>query len=1141
MSYDRRPIQPTLQPEPSLIVEASVVEEASSPVEPKIVEASTGEEEEVDPNFGELQVAEYIVFLLALDTYMRYLEEAAGEQDVVDDMTKHGLRLLRMADTLHLGSIGAFLKENLPSDTHKKMLERALRLKPTADGAARRALQVRTLLSRGGTSTMRAVFQTNKALMAVRTAIAASMVDDADAALDKFAVIPMKNIKIRNWIDDAAKQAGSGLPPGAITTVNQGVSDDVKKILVEKMKQDGASITSNEGNDAGDSQDNILNRVQLEAETSAKKTMVRSGEEDSPPTKSEVVGIATAAAVAAISDPSNDQNVPASLRSLDAEQRAAALTDGRVLVAAGAGSGKTTTLTSRVAYLVQERKVPPSKIFVVSFNTKAAREIKERIASKIGDDLLNDMTVGTMHSIFKKFVVEYGTAEEKAALTTWLVSPSRGGKQDQRSLSRAPTPGAFTGYMSRLWKECFDEDPPGGTKNIVQGWMMNDISPDQAKAQAADKLEVAQAEWYRWTLGFKGVLKGWSPPCVNSNPKAGKAWGEFLAKWRDNGRARLGDFSDMIILFRDLLKRDPNVRKKLQSMFDHVLVDEAQDLNTVQHQIVAMLTEHVGDGSDGKSVWIVGDADQSINAFVGARPELFAQFHDKEGWKTKTIGTNYRCLPEIVSAASTLLSHHPEKMPRAIKADPTKPVGAASIVVQEPSSHATGAIGVVSQISQDVATGAPLSDYAVLSRTNMELNDYETACIIASVPYARKGGTSFLRSPETITVMSYVNLIVGNDFARMQMSLVEVLNKPNRFFLRAGEAERIIGEAVNSLARNRRSEDKAVNPLDLFTDEGIDYILRAMDPQRRNPSWKTDKDREQLQMLGDALYNMRSMVDKGGTVDRDGKTNPYTTQKMFGDILAITGVGERGKPAPTLRDTLMPSVGGHEEEGDAPPDPDDDPSKKPLGNVEFLFQIAQPDPANPEIDPSDPRKFKAKIDKFVQGSKDLRVNLDEWDSEQQKLPEGQRQKPPCVVLSTVHSVKGAQWNNTTVVMAKGIFPYQPKKKPSEDTMSPEAAERLAKKREEDLLTERQLAYVAMTRAAKSLTIMCPRVTAYGRKDGGLSPFVAEAGLRVGQNVPGKNDPDIQEEDTRVVMARFMGVSSEVPPQEEPSSYDRRAQ
>lgn len=1390
-------------------------------------------------DFGELQVAEYVVFLLSLDTYLRYLQETSGGGDI-DSLGHDGITLLRLADSLHIDAVGAFISKSLKSNAQKNMLERALRLHPSAANATRRAFMVRTVLVRGG-NTMRAVFK-GRALIEVKEAVAASAVGDPDAALDLFAAIPIKNVRIRKWIDKAAKLAGAGMPPNMVAAASAETTEDAHSILKARITKQAAPPASEEHGFANQHQESLIAKVQNQAEASSRRALDVSGQQDKPPTRSEVIGIATAAVVSAATDPQNINNLPPAFRGpppLDEEQQDAAITDGRVIVQAGAGAGKTATLVARIAYLVQEKKVSPSRIFVVTFNKKAGGEIKERLAKKIGDEAVKEMSAGTMHSIFRRFIIDYGNREEKEAVTTWMMASG-----DKKFPSRGPSPAALGGYMGRVWKECKGKEPPPKSATVIQQWQMNNVSPEQA-AKTSDPLTLEQAEWYKWWLGFKGVDKNWKPPC-GDNFKANKAWGEFLAKYRDNGNARIGDFSDMIIMFRDILKRDPSVRKKIQGLFDHVLVDEAQDLNEVQHEVVDMITEHVTDGKDGKSVWLVGDELQcvhedtlvaigndktaragdikagdsvlsyrngevvsqsvvmanksnwtwgykittetgktlsmspnhriwadtgsledglslvylmyrkdkgfrvgvttsgrnqdeqlklayrarfesadamwilealpteaeallaeetysltygvptcvfngrqrnldqdrldeifrrfgangiklleaknldpelphwrsygatrasiqrrviqmtahnqkgtivtlewtgtdlhasvsplatiqeakfenrfrvrkysnsyrealafahklqqatgipfnrrmavpeetpyqlinasglfkgmrvivqdedtitteeivqvekqdgkfvdldvndasnffgggilshnSINRFVGARPELFAQFVDKPGWKVRKIKTNYRSLPEIVENANKLMSGHPKLIPMESRPDPTKPRGQASIVLQTPPDHATGAIQTIDQIAQDLEAGEPITDYAILSRTKMELNDFETACIIKGVPYGRRGGTSFLRSPETITVMSYFNLAVGQDFERMQRSLAEVFNKPNRFFLRAGESERIIQEAIQEKARKTGVSEKQVNPLDLFDDAGIRILVDAMDPGRKWENWKVSATRKELESMGRSLEGMRKLVDDGKVTDRDGKTKNYTTQDLIGDILNLQGVPEsKGKDPPRLRDVLLPSaVGGQEEEED---DPNAEEGEKPVGNVQFLFQIAQG--GDGSDGPSNPKKFKSRIDELVKDSKELRVDIDAWDKAQQGIPNpDDRKAPPCVVLSTVHSVKGAQWNKTTVVMAKGTFPMEKKAKPGQERLDPEMQARKDEADSQDFLTERQLAYVAMTRAKKDLTIICPSVNAYG-KAAGKSIFVMEAGLQNGQNVAGKNDP-----------------------------------
>ena len=554
-------------------------------------------ESEVDPEFGELQVAEYIVFLLALDTYMRYLDEAQSGGE--DDLSRNGIRLLRMADTMHVGTIGSFLRENLPSEIHKKMLERALKLRPSPEGASRRALMIRTLLSRGGASTMRAVFKTNKALREVKEAISASMMDNADVALDIFVKIPLHNARVKTWIKLAAETAVTVQVPANVVEIGSKEAQDQKPGMLAHGVQQLASQGADASKRAQDANTEKLLQIQDGATSSARKAMEQTGEVDAPLTKSEVVGVAVAAATAAMSDPSNPQNVPEPLRSLDDEQRSAALTDGKVAVFAGAGSGKSTTLVARVAYLVKDRRVNPSRILVTSFNTKAASELKTKIGRAAGAEALQQMIVGTMHSLFRRFINDFGTPTERASMGEGFVGSGSSNSQGNKNIAST---------VQYIWEECYGKTRPvpklKSAMMFMARWSGNDISPAQAADQASTKEEADAALWYEMYEGLKGT-NSWRPPCKSS------AYDRFMVTVRKS-HARLGDFTDMLKIFRDILKRDPAVRKKVQGMFDHIIVDEAQDRNTLMRECVDMMSEQVTDGSDGKSIWFVGDDKQCV-------------------------------------------------------------------------------------------------------------------------------------------------------------------------------------------------------------------------------------------------------------------------------------------------------------------------------------------------------------------------------------------------------------------------------------------------------------------------------------------------------------------------------------------------
>lgn len=1399
--------------------------------------------EDEDEAIGELEVSEYIIFLLALDTFMRYIEETTGE-DPRDEVTANGLRLLRLSDAMLAESLTNFLDENLPSKSLKKLLARAMQIRvSTPEGAARRAFQLRTLLSLGGASTQRAVFKTNKSLRQVREAISAAMMADADAALDQLEALQMRNSRLRGWIRLAAKTAVQReIPKNIVEAGSKEAVDQANELLTQQVQSAGAS-GAEEQEEAKTKQSDVLTQVEQEATQAAKKALASSGEADIPPTRSEVVGLAVAAATAAISDPSKPQNVPDPLRKLDDEQRAAALTDGRVLVAAGAGAGKSTTVVSRVEYLVKERRVLPSRVLVTSFNTKAANELKQKIGSAVGGDALDQMSVGTMHSLFRKFIGEYGTPQERSAMG---LGKDRGGFIQNG--------GAVARTVQRLWAECF----PEGTdkekevpklKNVLQfksKWSGNNISPADARAQAKTQKEEDAALWYEYYEGLKGSIPGWQPPC------RGKAYESFMARWRPNDQ-RLGDFDDMLTIFRDILKREPIVRKSLQKMFDHLLVDEAQDLSGVQYDIISMMSEHVTDGKDGKSLWICGDDKQcvaadtpilipgasashdehyhylpadrlsegssvisyrngnlvpqklryvkpsswtwgykvttvggrtltmspnhkiwatppetqegqvavylmyrhdigfrvgitnkwysedyynsfggrafmekaermwfldicqdreeallkevsyslkygvptavfegenrginqeridavftefgknggriledkrlsfdlphwmshsyskhdrlrrtiqmiahsshntqvamewqgddldnslsaasisfgstskgtkrirkwfssyregltfaerlqgvtganlhrrlsmdegplllltasalfpgmsvavvgpdetliheeiasvekvegvtfldldvddasnfigggilshnSIYSFRGARPDLFTRLATTEGWVVRMIRTNYRCQPEIVEAANKLIAYNEDQIPMEAIPSPAKSRHIASIVVETPSDEAGAALTVVEQIKSNIGVGEDVAGHAVLCRTNKELHSYETACIIRGIPYARKGASSFLGSPETKTVLGYAQLVTGDDYSKMQAALADVINRPNRFFVSPDAATKAVEEVLGVYARRTRQDVKSVNPLVALGDVSFQSTL-AEKLTRQRSGFKFNKTVEKIEEMADALSEMQALSQQEG----------FSTKDLFDNILNLSGTvavtdprtGRSQFVEQSLRDSLRADLRDSTSDDDDDDDEEDDETKG-LGNVAFLYKLAEPDPTDPDdlaTPPTSPFGFKAKMERYAARARELRIDITAYEKKQQALPPAERKPPPGVYLGTVHSVKGAQWKNCFVQMPAGKFPFKPPVKPGEPPPPPEEVQ-------EQLEGERRLAYVALTRAAMNLTVVCPDVV--GGKPAGVSEFVSEAGLRVGENVPkpGAAEPPIE--------------------------------
>ncbi len=1065
-------------------------------------------QEDLDLDVGEIQVAEYVVYLLALDTYMRYIEENLGPEQQ-DELTAKGLRLLRSADNIHLSTVGTFMMENLPTQAQKNMLTKALALRPNAAGAGKRALLIRTLLSRGGAGTMRAVFKLNKTLQAIRLAISASMVEDADAALDKLAIIPISNVKIRDWIDEAAKLAGPGYSPTPTQTATLTTSsDDTKKLLEVRIKAEGTSATSEEANKAMAEQSLLTSKVETEATQEAAKSIAARGEQDAPPTRSEVAGIIQAQVNSALTDPADSRNVPPSLRTLDPEQRTAALTDGRVLVAAGAGSGKTTTLVSRIKYLVEERKVHPSKIFACSFNKSAAGGIKGKVAKTVGDIPANQMKIETMHSAFLGLGREFGNPVEKTAL-------ARENLVKEEVVCRT---------IDKLWPVCYAqgknlaEAPPAKKMMRYKSrWAGFGIGPAEAKRLASekgDKEMVQAALYYEWYEGLKGALPGWKAPCTTKDLTA------FYAKYRKQNQ-RIADFDEMLSIPLAILRRDPKAREALQKKYDHVMVDEAQDLNPVQAEIIEIMAEKV-DEAKGQSLWVIGDASQSIYAFRGADVEMFSGLNGKEGWKTRLIKTNYRCAPKIVKAANALIAHNESGMMIEQRPAPGKDEDSGSIVVNTVDDNTDAAIQFASLIKQKMTLeDAAPAHFAVLARTNAELHAFETACLVRGIPYARRGATGLISAPESKALLSYVQMVTGDNYAKMMFALPEVLKKPNRFFVGHDLIDNALPQAVAQYARKIGQDSKSLNPLNLLTNSYFCDILAEKLKPGASP-WQLNKTVEQLVDLGQELLRMKANVEDPS----------YKTLDLFHDILNVKGMEARSKAdgstayepmtfADSLRANIRASMSEEDVEEAAVAEGSEGEGEtanplKGLGSISFLFELIRPDPTEPDVDASTPMGFKHKMERIGKRYKDLRTDIDEWNKTQADVPADKKSPPPGVYLSTVHSVKGAEWPNVTVLMPGGggfpmIRAYDKATEEKRDP-TPEEHEQAAK----ELEAERRLAYVALTRAAENLTVVCPLKNASGRK-AGVSEFVGEAGLS-GNISPSRSVMAGAEDDGEVVIS-----------------------
>jgi superfamily I DNA/RNA helicase len=1109
------------------------------------------DEDQQEEAFAELEVADYLVFLLAFDTYLRWLKETGQRADHVFG---RGLMLLKMMERDHLEKVNSVLATGVTNPGSLKMLQAAMRLPSSTSGASMRALKLRTIVSRGGTATAKHIFGTSiRARKEVTDAIEAATTDDAPTALTKFAGITLKNKRLEKWIRGAADTAGK--PFVAVNPAHEAtkqVAEDGEVLRDQKIAQDAARPDSEAHADAQVAQANTLARIENAATEAAAKALETVKGPDAPVTRSQATGIATAVATAVANDPRDLKNIPPAFINkgipLDPEQMDAAQTNGKVLVAAGAGAGKSTTLVSRVAYLVDNQGTNPTRIMAVTFNKKAAFELQEKLQKKLGADRGKSVVCDTMHTVFRKFIIgdpkmgipAYGTPEEVRMMTQDLIAPPRPGVMSKVK------PGDISRAINTMWNQCnpdqlaaytgwpkstFEEGAPKSKKAglYINKWAGNDVSYTEAKANARAGKEQLAAIYYEFYLGLKGDIPNWRPPC------GGDGFSKFMDRYR-RGRERLGDMDDMLKIFRDILRRDPKAKAAIQGTFDHILIDEAQDSNTIQHQIFDMMSEKIECDDKKKSIWLVGDDRQAIYQFRGAKPELFQKHWGDGCWKPKMIRTNYRCPPEVVEVANKLVSYNEDRLPVDAMPSPYKARGEASVHLEIEGDNAAAAIDTLHDIRKDLDEDPKKyrpEDYAVLARTNKELNDFETACIINEIPYMRRGGHGFLDAPESRAVLGYIDLASGTNFEKKQKSLVDALMKPDRgLFLGPDKIEIAVKEAVDDVARYEHKDVKDVDP---------EIILTSRDYSRRLAEYLKGPYKNQLMAKGQWLWNkvvdqlQRQILDMGrdvGDIRRMTMGGPdVKTQQLLEFVLDnVKGTQTNWDPnirrevttVQTLRENITQQLKLSDDADDDDDETTSDDESKPkldeegrpvvekkeeaeenpakgLGAVQFLYALSEPNKNDHDLGilPDTAAGFTKKLERYAKIAETLRIDLRAWEKQQARItdPALRQEKPPAVTLTTVHAVKGLEWPHVTVLMPKGVFPIELKRKKGEPPPTPE------EQKEHDI-SERNLAYVALTRAAKNLSV----ISIPDPKSGAQSPYIEQSGLAPGENVPKAQAP-----------------------------------
>lgn len=467
----------------------------------------------------------------------------------------------------------------------------------------------------------------------------------------------------------------------------------------------------------------------------------------------------------------------------DAQRRAVDHHTGPLLVVAGAGSGKTRALTHRIAHLIGHHGADPAQLLAVTFTNKAAREMKERLELLLAQKLAQS-----------QFGQPYSTlpAAEQRQLRQRI----------DREVIKELWIGTFHALFARLLRFDIDKyrDPEG------LSWTRQFSIYDENDVQSLIKEIVVQElqldpkrfepKKVRWAISnAKNQL--WLPEQLEADVggQRGKLMAETYRRYRRALAANNAlDFDDLLLLPVQLLRQNEEIRRYWHRRFRHVLVDEYQDTNRTQYELIKLL---VADGRDpqdyddwdGRSVFVVGDADQSIYSFRAADFRILMGFQDDFGDGAVGAGgastesqtmvkleENYRSTATILEAANALIAHNTERIDKVLR--PTRGEG-EPIHLTRCDDEIAEAEAVVHRMRMLDAAHDELrwGDMAVLYRTNAQSRAMEEALVRWGIPYVVVGGLRFYDRREIKDVLAYLRLLVN---PADTVSLLRVLNVPRR-------------------------------------------------------------------------------------------------------------------------------------------------------------------------------------------------------------------------------------------------------------------------------------------------------------------------------------------------------------------------
>ncbi len=405
------------------------------------------------------------------------------------------------------------------------------------------------------------------------------------------------------------------------------------------------------------------------------------------------------------------------------QKRAIAHLSGPMMVLAGPGSGKTSVIVERTAYMINEGGIPAASILVVTFSRAAAREMKERFLNFTGQER-TAVTFGTFHGVF------YGILKQAYGLSAANILS----EEEKFEILKEMTLqyGGELGEEGDFWEEVAKEISVVKGSRISLEHYYSSCCPDEV---------------------FRQIYSGYQTACRT--------------------RRKL-DFDDMLLYCFELFEKRKDILGAWQKKFRYILVDEFQDINQLQFDIVRLLAK------PEDNLFIVGDDDQSIYHFRGARPEIMLNFTKSyPGAKTVLLDVNYRCSASILRTAMQVVDCNQKRFRKKLSTPNEEGIPVACMEFDNPREEY---IEIVRTLKERFEKGEKLEDTAILLRTNQEAEGLVGALMEYQVPFTMKEQLpNLFRHWITRNLLAYLHMAAGD---RSRKAFLEVMNRPNRYISR---------------------------------------------------------------------------------------------------------------------------------------------------------------------------------------------------------------------------------------------------------------------------------------------------------------------------------------------------------------------